>query len=245
MRVLVTRPSADAERTAARLAARGHAPVIAPLMRVVPVPAELPAGIVALLATSANAFVGFTATPAERTLPVFCVGERTADAARAAGHPFVESADGDVEALVRLVLTRFDEDAGPLAYLAGEERTGDLEGRLARLGFAVEVRVVYRALPVEAFDAPTIAALAAGVDAVLLYSRRTADIFSGLIRAAGLADRLADAALLCLSPQVAAGVTVPGRIVVADRAREDALFARLDALAPRPETGVRGPGSRG
>ena len=42
MRILVTRPEPDNARTAAALQARGHTPLLAPLLRVVPVGAALP-----------------------------------------------------------------------------------------------------------------------------------------------------------------------------------------------------------
>ena len=41
MRVVVTRPQADGERTAAALEALGHEVLVAPLMRVEPVAADL------------------------------------------------------------------------------------------------------------------------------------------------------------------------------------------------------------
>ena len=55
MRLVVTRPQADSERTAAALRARGHEVLVAPLMRVEPVEAELSGGWGAVIITSANA----------------------------------------------------------------------------------------------------------------------------------------------------------------------------------------------
>ena len=57
MRILVTRPAADAERTAAALRARGHEAIVAPLLSVEFLSdAELGAGPwAAILVTSANA----------------------------------------------------------------------------------------------------------------------------------------------------------------------------------------------
>ncbi len=55
MRVLVTRPIEDADRTSEALAAAGHEALIAPLFAVAPLPHAMPADADALVATSANA----------------------------------------------------------------------------------------------------------------------------------------------------------------------------------------------
>src|SRR5262245_62051549 len=87
VRVLVTRPEADGERTAAKLIARGCEVVLAPLMRVELLDrADLGRGPWAAIAmTSANAAHAIARHPRRRELmplPVFAVGRRTAQAAQ-------------------------------------------------------------------------------------------------------------------------------------------------------------------
>src|SRR5215475_10766228 len=99
MRVVVTRPQADAERTAAVLRARGHEVLVTPLMRVEPIAANLDGRWSALAITSANAPAAITGNPARHTLvklPLLAVGGRSAEAARVVGFVDVTSADGDV-----------------------------------------------------------------------------------------------------------------------------------------------------
>jgi uroporphyrinogen-III synthase len=65
MRILVTRPEPDATRQAELLAARGHEPVVAPLLLIEPatcVPLELE-GAQALIATSRNALRALASHP--------------------------------------------------------------------------------------------------------------------------------------------------------------------------------------
>src|SRR5674476_1198200 len=170
MRIAVTRPQADGERSATALRARGHHVLVAPLLRVGPVAADLAGGWAAVIITSANALAALAAHPARAALsklPVFAVGRRSADAARAAGFSDVTSAGGDVRDLVRLIAECHDDAKGPLLYLAGEDRAADLIGELSTHGIAAEMAVVYRAAAVPFSDA-LIAALEAGeVDAVL------------------------------------------------------------------------------
>ena len=149
MRLVVTRPQADGERTAAALRARGHEVLVAPLMRVEPVAADLSGGWGGVIITSANApgaIAGHPACEALLKLPLFAVGRRSAEAARQAGFTDVTSAGGDVRDLVRLIAERRADATAPLLYLAGEDRAADLVGELAVHGIAAEMAVVYRAV---------------------------------------------------------------------------------------------------
>jgi uroporphyrinogen-III synthase len=161
-------------------------------------------------------------------LPVFAVGQRSAQAARDIGFTDVVSADGDVTDLAGLVVERVGE--GTLLYLAGEDRTGDLAGELADHGLDVHTAVVYRALPVETLSEPARAALAAGaIDGVLHYSKRSADVFVDRTRRAGVLDQALATAHYCLSPQVAEPLQQAGAssIRTARRPDETALFELL------------------
>src|SRR6478752_3263974 len=111
MRLLVTRPEPDAGRTAATLRARGHVVLVLPLLRIEPMEQAAidPGPFGALLVTSANAAAAVAqhARFAElRTLPVFAVGDRSAEAMRAVGFADVASAQGDVKDLASLVAAR-------------------------------------------------------------------------------------------------------------------------------------------
>ena len=89
MRLLLTRAEDDAALSAARLAARGHECALSPLLRVEDIDVAVPAGpFDAIAMTSARAARSQTARgldPALKTLPLWLVGRRTLEAARAAG----------------------------------------------------------------------------------------------------------------------------------------------------------------
>ncbi|MET0670887.1 MAG: uroporphyrinogen-III synthase [Xanthobacteraceae bacterium] len=183
MRLLVTRPEPDNERTAAELRARGHEVMVAPMLRVEPViDADLGAGPwAAVLITSAN---GARAIAAHKrrgeltALPVLAVGQASATAARATGFSEVTSADGDGGDLARLAAVRVSGAAMPLLYLAGEERARDLGAELAASGLKVATVAVYRTVKVAALPDDVRAALAAGVvEGVLHFSRRSVESY--------------------------------------------------------------------
>ncbi len=172
MRLVLTRPQDDSERSAAALRARGHEVLIAPLMRIEMITADLRPPWGAVIVTSANAAAAVATHPARDALiklPVYAVGKRSADAARSAGFSNVASAGGDLRDLVRIISERGPDNQAPLLYLAGEDRAGDLIGDLAVHGIAAELAVVYRAVTAP-FPPELIAALKAKtVDGVLHF----------------------------------------------------------------------------
>jgi uroporphyrinogen-III synthase len=230
MRVVVTRPQTDGERTAAALEALGHEVLVAPLMRIESIAVDLTGTWSAIAITSANAVRSVSAAAGTfKTLPVFAVGERSAEVARRAGFTQVSPANGDIKDLVRLVATSAVGAKAPLLYLAGEDRTGDFVAQLAAHGIDAEMKVVYRTIA-EVFPAVLAAALEAGdVDAVLHFSRRSAELFVEGARASGVAGSAEDVRHLCLSSQVAEPLAGASRVVIAARPEEAALIGLLRA----------------
>jgi uroporphyrinogen-III synthase len=139
MRLLVTRPEPDNERTAAMLRARGHEVMLAPLLRIeVIADADLGAPpFAAILLTSANGARAASAHPRRSeliALPVLAVGSSSADAARMAGFANVESADGDGRGLARLAAKRFAGAGGAAALSRRRESCPRSGGRTCRTG---------------------------------------------------------------------------------------------------------------
>ena len=207
MRLLLTRPLSDAERTAAELRASGHDVIIAPLLHIEPLPyTAIGTGPwTAILVTSANAAAAMAAHSSAaplRALPAFATGRQSAVAMAAAGFADVTSAEGNVSDLAAFVSARL-KPPGRLLYLAGEDRAGDLGEELAAKGFAVDTVVVYRAVAAHSLPPTAAAALTRGIDGVLHFSRRSAATYVEAARAAGLAAAALQPVHFCLSVQVA------------------------------------------
>lgn len=178
MRILITRPLEDAEATAQILRARGHEPVLAPLLDIVHREGVgLPAHADAILATSANGIRALARNTPRRDLRVFAVGAQTAEAARKHGFADVSSADGDARDLARLVIASRLAKGAVLVHATGAQPRGDLAEALQREGFSVRTITLY-----DAFAAKQIAADLATLDAALFYSPRSAAIFAQLAR---------------------------------------------------------------
>ena len=243
MRLLVTRPQPEAERTAAVLRRAGHAVEVAALLRIESIPAaELGHGPWSALAvTSANALRALDEHPRRAVLSglrVFAVGRRTAAAARAAGFPEVEAAGRNVQELAQRLRAwaqgQQEQSAGraPLLYLAGEDRSGDLAGALAAAGQSVATVVVYRAVKADKFPAAAAAALAAGrIEGVLHFSRRSAEAYMDCARAGGMLAQALAVTHFCLSAPIAEPLVAAGakRIRIATRPEEAALLELVEA----------------
>jgi uroporphyrinogen-III synthase len=228
MRVAVTRPQIDAERTAQALRARGHEVLLAPLMRVEAIAADLSGDWSAVVITSANALAAVAQNAALtklQKLPLFAVGQRSAAAAD--GFAEVHSAGGDVHGLVRLIVR--EQRGGTLLYLAGENRAADLVGELGKHGIAADMRIVYRAVTAP-FPPPLIAALKAGsLDAVLHFSRRSAENYIAGAHAAEITGSALALRHICMSPQVAEPLLAAGakHVEIAPQPSEAALIGML------------------
>lgn len=232
MRIAVTRPPADAERTASVLRKQGHEVLVAPLMSVEPIAADLSGDWSAVIITSANAPEAIADNPSASTLHklrLFAVGDRSAEAARTAGFGDVISAGGDARDLVNLIVQRRANAASPLLYLAGEDRAADLVGELAAHGIKAEMRVVYRAATAPFPDELIEALSAHEIDAVLHYSRRSADNYVAGATAANIMEAALRPRHICLAESAAAPLVKAGavRVAIASHPDEESLLALL------------------
>jgi uroporphyrinogen-III synthase len=235
MQVLVTRAHIGAMRTAEQLAVRGHHAIVSPVLEMAATDAAWPRGVVdALIATSAQAFDLLKCEPewplpeAKRLLPLFLVGERTAEAARARGFTGPMLVAPDVQELTKMILYRRALPPRRL-YIAGRDRKPDLETCLNEAHLGVETIEVYEARAAASLTQDAIEGLAAGtVDAVLHYSRRSAEIFLNLAEMAGLPT--APLQHMAISSDAAQPLRDAGLpyISVAAEPNDEAVLALLD-----------------
>lgn len=238
MRLLVTRPEPDATRQAAILAARGHEPVVAPLLLIEPVTnvsLDLD-GAQALIVTSRNALRALAShpdLPASLRLPLFAVGEATAKAATELGFTKVTPGPGAGEELSRLIASTLDPKVGALVHLSGETVAFDLKSALEAKGFTLKQPVLYRAVPATRLPESVLSLLNTGrLDGVVLMSPRTAAIFAALVARHDAVTQASRLDCYCLSAAVAQAVEpLKSRAIVAARPREEDVLALIDSEA--------------
>ena len=229
--VLITRPDPDGAALAAVLAARGWRPVACPLLRFVPLTAAIdPTGIAALVFTSANGVRAAPADAALHALPVWAVGEATAQAARDAGFRSVRAGPSDAAALAHAILADPPSRGSRLLHLRGRHGAPGLAQALAAGGLHLTEVPIYRMDAAEALPPEAVQALnARRLRAVPVYSPRTGRVLTALT--AGRFD-LGAVTAVAISPAAAAPLAGAGFAAVRTAARPDgkAMLAALDAL---------------
>ena len=233
MRVLVTRSPDDAARTAQALAGRGHEALIAPLfnLRFFNGPEIAFEGAQAILVTSANGSRAIAQRTKQRDIVVFAVGVHTAETARAAGFQHVVDAAGNANALALLVRERLDPQAGALLHATGTNASRELEDELADAGFVVRSCALYHVVESTQLPASAAAALRArALDAVILFSSKSAWLFAERVRQADLAPSCRDLLACCISNAVADALADLAfrEIRIARRPDLDSVLALLD-----------------
>jgi len=236
--LLVTRPEPAARRFLAAVRAAGAVPfhaMLAPVMEIRPVPAEVKTGDLAgIILTSVHGAEAANRLRLPKGLTAWCVGDRTADVARVAGFSPI-SADGDADDLVALILSQ--APVGPLLHLRGAHVRGDVAGRLNAAGLTCRAAVMYDQVEMP-LTPEAMAALMGDVAVALpLFSPRSGTILHN----AGPFRALLH--VLAISPAAAAAVAGLGPVTVAIAALPTGLamvagtvglLAALAKSAPSP-----------
>lgn len=224
--VLVTRPQPGAGETAARLAARGLVPILAPMLEIVPLAGPPLPATDAILLTSRNGLLAL----GRIDRPVFAVGTATAAAARAAGAAEVASAGGNARDLADLVRARLPPGASLVLPTAPGQGFA-LSAALRAAGYEVRVHPAYESRPVATLPLGASDALHAGrIGFALFFSAETARAFVAAVRRAGLqaAVGCVTAAAISAPVEVALRALAWRRLCVADRPNQDALLALIE-----------------
>lgn len=221
----------------AQLEAAGHEVTLDALLQIEPLtvdPADFD-GAQALIATSRNALRALgPSLDAALRLPVFTVGLGTAELARALGFERVVAGTGAARDLVALIAGETDPAEGPLVHIAGEVTAFDIAAALAVQGFEVRTLTAYRAVAAASLNEATARSIAdSTLDAVILMSPRSANIFAQLVADRGLQADARRLVFFCLSQAVVDSVQclVPARVEIAEAPNAAAMLAAVGRVA--------------
>ncbi|MDX1922350.1 MAG: uroporphyrinogen-III synthase [Alphaproteobacteria bacterium] len=211
--ILITRAIEHATATQKDVEALGADTLLAPLMDIQPVKGVEPisATTSALIITSRNALAGIKNLANIETIPMFIVGKETATLFKDAGFKHIVATAEQSADLPRLIKASVQPHAGALLHITSEHAHTEFYEPLLDAGFGIDQRLVYTADAIKQFDEATQAAIQHNkLSGVLFYSARTADIFNGLITAAGLQASTKQLSAFCLSNAVAAALDKAG-----------------------------------
>lgn len=232
-RVLVTRPEPSAAEFSSLLDRAGFETLIAPMTKYVAKEADFSDldSFDAAVLTSPQGATLFGAAIDDREKLIFAVGDATAEAAKRAGFKNVFSAKGDGRQIAELIGKKKEElHLQKLLHPCGEDTAMDLSVLLAPMGLVLERRVLYKAEFLQSLPDAAYGALKDGkIDAVTLFSARTAANFIRLLQERELRGQSARMDAICISDRVAAEIKdIPWRSIrVARRPTTDAMIAAL------------------
>lgn len=220
MRIWVTRTAPENGATARRLQALGHDVVSVPVLDVRAVDSEpLRAMPDAIVFTSGNGVRHHPLRPEMLDIPVFTVGDRTAEAASEAGYRNIRSADGNIADLQRLILSELPPCR--LVHFGGRDTAGDLKGFLGLFGYRVDRRIVYAAHAVAIRWLLEVRTALPTIDGIVVHSPRAGERVARLLSGTGWTGKI-----WCISEACALRLSgVPGvQIRFAARPDEAALI---------------------
>ena len=189
--------------------------VVSPLLRIEGLPGSVDLDSDdTLIFSSVNGVEAYRPMHDGRSRKVFCVGERTAQAARSLGLSPIEWAP-DAGTLLDLIEAK--KPAGRFKHLHGEHTRGDIAPTLAALGYAVSEAVIYRQIAQPLTAEAREALSGAQPVCVPVFSPRTAELLTPyLLRAAApltlialssaVSERLPRGATVAATPNAAAMV---------------------------------------
>ena len=194
-------------------------------------------GVTGLIVTSGNALEALAGSPALASalpLPIHAVGPATAARARMLGFTNVIEGPGSARELVVEIGRTVKPGDGALLHLCGDRVAFDLAGALALSGIRARTQQVYRSIPTYRLSGGLVRTLqSGGVDAVLLMSPRTAEVYVRLVAEAGLAEKCRALTYICISQAVAARLAplAPPSVAVAVRPNSEEMLALVARLA--------------
>lgn len=202
--VLITRPAEDAAETAAAVAALGYRVLCTPALEIHDTDEPLPdpalyQGVIFSSANGVRAFSRRYPPAGYFSIPVFAVGEHTADVARKAGFVQVQSGQGTMKDLTASMKAQITPGAR-LLHLRGQDMR---ENPADYLSTPIDGITLYRADPVTRLEPEALAALREGaVQAVLFYSARSAASFVSALKNDWPEADLRATRALCLADSV-------------------------------------------
>ena len=232
MKVLLTRTNLDSKHLAKKLNDFGVTSVISPVIKIVSIPVEVPnkSDFQSVIITSKNTLETVKKLYFSQKVPIFCVGDITAQLFENSGFSNVKSASGTSEDLLELFVKSCNPEKGPVLYLAGQDTHGAIERDLKHYGFIIEKKIAYRAEAVSRLTQDAEQALRSGeITGIFIFSPRSAIILNELISTFKLHKAIKKTTAFCLSDAVAkeASATAWSNILISERPTQESILELL------------------
>lgn len=202
-RVLLTRPLVDASPLAKVLEQKGIQSYVYPLfqLRFLPLlPLENPR---AVIITSKNALRALEKHDTLKELPLYAIGDQTAQLAKDMGFLHVFNASGTSQDLIKLILNTARPSKGILWHLSGEIIHENIVDILKAHGLKAERRIVYYTEEVDILPLSLQTYLKnQEISHVIFFSPHTVALFVKVLKKYALEKSACQMCALCLSKNI-------------------------------------------
>jgi len=203
LNVLLIRPLEDALPMATILKSKNiefsHYPLFTPYVLPIP-PLDNPQ---ALIITSKNAIRALDEYEDLKKIPLYAVGDKTAELAKKTGFSNIFSAAGTSQELIKLILKTGQRDKGILWHLSGETIRGNIVESLNFAGFEAKRQIVYRIEDIVTLPSSLLTELNNHfISHVIFCSPRTTTVFVSLLKNKKLEKIACKITALCLSQDI-------------------------------------------
>lgn len=201
--VLLTRPEEDSQELKAKLIVPA---ILSPLLKVKQTVKKvaLPAGVTDLIVTSARVFEMVSNIKSMVAIPVWCVGEATANAAKSVGFETIFQVNRSAQEILERIVHECSRDTSHFAHICGSVVHVDLADALTKLGFKADKLIVYETEAAQGLTSEAEAIMQAGlIQQIPFFSLRTAEVFIELAKKSEWADQLPHVTALAHSEAIA------------------------------------------
>jgi len=208
--IVITRPKGDGESLAEALQERGYRVIHEPLSEIILLHNERQALNNALLdepdaviVTSRHAVHALALLSELRDPYLLCVGDATAQTAESLGFTRIDTAGGNVDSLIDVIVQGYDPDSHFL-YASGQHVRADIEAALSMQDMEVQRIILYEAMATTQLSDTLVEQLKRRqIDAVTFFSPRAAQIFMSLLAKSQTKEATTGLDAFCLSDAVA------------------------------------------
>ncbi|WP_010299871.1 uroporphyrinogen-III synthase [Candidatus Odyssella thessalonicensis] len=201
--VLLTRPQEDCQELAKKLIV----PVISSPLLIVKQTlkqVKLPKGVTDLIVTSARVFEMVANIKSMTSTPVWCVGEATAAAAKAAGFETIFQVNRSAHEILEHIVKECPKDSSHFAHICGSVVYVDLADALTKLGYKADKIVIYEVDAAHSLTPEAEKIMRAGlIHQVPFFSLRTAEVFVEIAKKSEWADEIPKITALAHSEAIA------------------------------------------
>jgi uroporphyrinogen-III synthase len=201
---LIIRPLEDSLPLAKDLDSKGIPSYLCPLYRPCFLPIPPLKNPQALILTSKNALRALENREDVKKIPLYAVGDQTAQLAQDRGFSKVISASGTSQELIQCILQRAHPKNGILWHLSGQIVKGNIVETLNRNGFEAQRSIVYRIEDAKNFPEALLSHLQnQRITHILFFSSHTTLLFVNLLKMYGLEKSACHMRAICLSQAAA------------------------------------------